>query len=105
VLPRSRSAAVRTSPGPFDSPVYIFELKHDGYRALAFGERDKVQLVSRRGHVFKKYDQLCAMLAKCVETAASGPNNPLTAGQGLRADSACAMCTPMRGWSRRAKTA
>ena len=32
---------------PFDNPDYIFELKHDGFRALAYIESGKCRLVSR----------------------------------------------------------
>jgi bifunctional non-homologous end joining protein LigD len=32
---------------PFDSPEWLFEIKWDGYRAVAFLENGKVRLVSR----------------------------------------------------------
>ena len=32
---------------PFDSPEWLFEIKWDGYRAVAFIENGKVRLVSR----------------------------------------------------------
>jgi bifunctional non-homologous end joining protein LigD len=32
---------------PFDDPAWLFEIKWDGYRAIAFIESDKVRLVSR----------------------------------------------------------
>jgi bifunctional non-homologous end joining protein LigD len=32
---------------PFDDPAWLFEIKWDGYRAIAFLERGKVRLVSR----------------------------------------------------------
>ena len=32
---------------PFNDPEYIFELKHDGFRALAYIERGECKLVSR----------------------------------------------------------
>lgn len=34
-------------PDPFDSPEWLFEIKWDGYRAVAFIENGKVRLVSR----------------------------------------------------------
>jgi bifunctional non-homologous end joining protein LigD len=34
-------------PQPFDSPEWLFEIKWDGYRAVAFLESGKVRLVSR----------------------------------------------------------
>jgi bifunctional non-homologous end joining protein LigD len=38
---------------PFDNPDYIFELKHDGFRAIAYIEDGKCQLVSRNSNHFK----------------------------------------------------
>jgi hypothetical protein len=32
---------------PFDNPDYIFELKHDGFRALAYIDAGECRLVSR----------------------------------------------------------
>ena len=32
---------------PFDDPEYIFELKHDGFRALVYLDRGESRLVSR----------------------------------------------------------
>ena len=32
---------------PFDNPDYIFELKHDGFRTLAYIENGECRLVSR----------------------------------------------------------
>ena len=37
---------------PFDDPDYIFELKHDGFRAIAYIEDGKCKLVSRNQNPF-----------------------------------------------------
>jgi ATP-dependent DNA ligase len=37
-------------PKPFDSDDYLFELKIDGYRSLAFIEAGECRLVSRNGN-------------------------------------------------------
>jgi DNA ligase D-like protein (predicted ligase) len=37
-----------TAPGPFDSPEHAFEVKWDGYRALAFVDGGAVRLQSRQ---------------------------------------------------------
>jgi bifunctional non-homologous end joining protein LigD len=37
---------------PFDNPDYIFELKHDGFRAIAYIEDHKCKLVSRNQNHF-----------------------------------------------------
>ena len=34
---------------PFDDPEWIFELKYDGFRALAVIEHGRAQLLSRNG--------------------------------------------------------
>jgi len=38
---------LRLVRGPFDHPDYIFELKHDGFRAIAYLENGECKLVSR----------------------------------------------------------
>ena len=49
---------------PFDDPDYIFELKHDGFRALAYIEGDECKLVSRNSNQFKSFDSLKKSLDK-----------------------------------------
>ena len=43
---------------PFDSQDFIFELKIDGWRALAVVEAHKCNLVSRNGNVFSRYSEV-----------------------------------------------
>src|SRR5690242_4975590 len=50
---------------PFDSPDWLFELKYDGFRALAY-INGNVKLVSRRGHVYKSFPRLCSALAEHI---------------------------------------
>lgn len=38
---------------PFDDPDWFFEPKWDGFRALAYIDGHRCQLVSRRGNSFK----------------------------------------------------
>src|SRR5437763_791016 len=57
---------------PFDDPDLIYELKMDGFRALAVIEHGRTQLISRNGHPFSSF----AELGKHV--AASVPNTKLT---------------------------
>src|SRR5262249_36180863 len=49
---------------PFDDRAWLFELKLDGFRALAYIERGGARLVSRNGHAFRKFDGLPAALAR-----------------------------------------
>jgi len=42
-------------PEPFDHRDCLYEIKHDGFRAVAHVEGHSCRLVSRRGHMFSKY--------------------------------------------------
>jgi bifunctional non-homologous end joining protein LigD len=54
------------APEPFDHPDWLFELKHDGFRALAVVEGHRCTLVSRNGHVFAQWPQLAEEIAHAV---------------------------------------
>ena len=49
---------------PFDDPDYIFELKHDGIRALAYIDAGECKLVSRNLNRFKSFESLKKSLDK-----------------------------------------
>jgi hypothetical protein len=51
---------------PFDHPEWIFEIKYDGFRALAHVEDGAARLVSRTGHVYKAFTPLCAEIVAKV---------------------------------------
>jgi bifunctional non-homologous end joining protein LigD len=55
---------------PFDHPDWLFELKYDGFRGLAYVENGSCTLVSRRGHVFKQFQPLCVEVARSVRKRA-----------------------------------
>ena len=42
----------------FDHPDWLFELKHDGFRALAVVELCRARFISRQGYEFKQWPQL-----------------------------------------------
>lgn len=48
---------------PFDHPDWLFELKYDGFRALAHVGPDGTRLVSRNLHIYKPFGDLCEALA------------------------------------------
>ncbi len=48
-LPTFSPLPLARVPAPFDSPDWLFELKYDGFRALAY-VNGRVKLVSRRNH-------------------------------------------------------
>jgi len=49
---------------PFDSDQFIFELKVDGFRALAHIEAGQGQLISRSGNTFRGFADLATWIAK-----------------------------------------
>jgi bifunctional non-homologous end joining protein LigD len=57
---------IRVAEG-FDARDWIFELKHDGFRALAIIEGHRCSLVSRRGHRFGQWPQLAEELAHTIK--------------------------------------
>src|SRR5262245_5373985 len=55
----------QASAAPFDNPGWFFEIKWDGYRAVAEVEQGTVRLYSRKQIPFdKKYAPICATLAQ-----------------------------------------
>ncbi len=44
---------------PFDDPDFLYEVKFDGFRALAYVEDGHCELVSRKGHVYRRFAELC----------------------------------------------
>jgi bifunctional non-homologous end joining protein LigD len=54
---------LRTRRLPFDDPNFVFELKYDGFRALAIADR-RPQLLSRNGHLFGSFADLAKQIAE-----------------------------------------
>ena len=65
--PALRPMPLLRLPKPFDHPDWLFEVKHDGFRALAHIDGHHCDLVSRNGHTFKHWPQLCEELAHAVK--------------------------------------
>ena len=57
---------LQTRPSPFDHPDYMFELKYDGFRALAAIENGHTQLISRNGHPFGSFTGLAKHIAAAL---------------------------------------
>jgi bifunctional non-homologous end joining protein LigD len=49
---------------PFDSDQHIFELKIDGFRALAHIQAGKGELISRNGNTFRGFAELATWIAE-----------------------------------------
>ena len=54
---------------PFDDPDWIYELKMDGFRALAVIEDGRAQLLSRNGHAFASFAELGKQIAAALPSA------------------------------------
>jgi ATP-dependent DNA ligase len=54
-LPRINPIAHAKIGQPSDHPDWLFELKHDGFRALAYIDGGKCELVSRKRNVYKRF--------------------------------------------------
>ena len=65
VLPRNlRPIRLSRRSEPFDSEDYIFELKIDGFRSLAFVENGQCDLVSRNGNTFLNFKDLAQWIGE-----------------------------------------
>ena len=74
-MPKLDPLPLTQIPQPFDSPDFVFEVKFDGLRALAFAEGDGCQLVSRKGIRFERYVDLASELgleAQCRNAIIDG---------------------------------
>src|SRR4051794_16867245 len=59
-MPRSTFPAIQPMTlgrvrEPFDHPEWVFEVKYDGFRALAYLDGGDVSLVSRHGNTYKSF--------------------------------------------------
>ena len=46
-------------PEAFNDRDWLFEIKHDGYRCVAYVGDGACELVSRNGDTFKRWPELC----------------------------------------------
>src|SRR5215467_6547644 len=69
VLPRNLSPMrLSRRPEPFDSYDYIFELKVDGFRSLAYIENGQCDLISRNGNTFRNFKDLAQWIGENLRT-------------------------------------
>jgi bifunctional non-homologous end joining protein LigD len=64
MVPNLRPMRLSRRPEPFDSDDYLYELKIDGFRALAQIVDGKGELISRNGNVFHGFTELAAWIAE-----------------------------------------
>ena len=69
-MPRFEPMPLARLRAPFDHPDWVFELKYDGFRALAYIDAGQCKLVSRKRNQFKRFQSLCAIIAETITGAA-----------------------------------
>src|SRR5215469_14633113 len=53
-------------PLPFDNPAYLFELKYDGFGAIAVVEYGRCALYFRNGHSFASFTDLATRIGNAL---------------------------------------
>ena len=54
-------------PDAFDHSDWIFEIKHDGFRGLAYVEEGRSRLLSRRGNPYRSFGELSAWIGRHLQ--------------------------------------
>jgi bifunctional non-homologous end joining protein LigD len=65
-LPLIRPMLARERPDPFDDPDWLYEIKHDGFRALAYIADGRGILRSRNGNAFTEFRELAHSIAQSL---------------------------------------
>ena len=71
-LPNLSPVRLSRRPKAFDSDDYLFELKIDGYRSLAYLEAGECRLVSRHGNVFHGFRDLAQWIGENLRVEERG---------------------------------
>src|SRR5262249_38304540 len=56
-------------------PDWLYEIKFDGFRALAYVENGKCRLVSRRRHEYKSFHEVCPSIANHLRSGFAQPKS------------------------------
>jgi bifunctional non-homologous end joining protein LigD len=65
MFPKIQPIIPERRPGVFeDDPNWVYELKHDGFRALAYLDQGQCRLVSRNGNEMKRFEDVCIAIGK-----------------------------------------
>jgi bifunctional non-homologous end joining protein LigD len=65
-MPFSQPMPLGRKAEPFDHSEWIYELKYDGFRALAVVEYGRCALFSRNGHPFASFSELASRIGYAV---------------------------------------
>ena len=68
-------------PAPFDDLDFLYEVKFDGFRALAYVDDGTCELVSRKGHVYRTFATLCQSTFGLVTQRSASCRSSLIAGR------------------------
>jgi bifunctional non-homologous end joining protein LigD len=66
-MPLPRPIVLTHKTKPFDDPAWIFELKYDGWRALAVIEGGKTRFLSRKGSQLNSFGRLANELSRILQ--------------------------------------
>ncbi len=69
-LPKLSPMDLLQVPAPFDDPDFLYEVKFDGFRALASVEDDRCELVPRKGSPCRRTETATSPLLRRPRTAA-----------------------------------
>jgi len=58
-------------PDPIVHPDFLYEVKHDGFRAIGYVDDGRCRLVSRNGHVFKSWPHLANEIAGAMRCSSA----------------------------------
>jgi ATP-dependent DNA ligase len=70
---RHRPMPLVRIPEPFDHSDWLFELKHDGFRALAYVEGHRCRLVARSSDPSRNWFGLCLQFSASASRDAPPP--------------------------------
>ena len=65
-LPTIEPMLLQRRADPFNDPQWLFELKYDGFRSLAYFKPEGCRLISRNGNTFQSFATLADELKRCV---------------------------------------
>ena len=70
-MPLHTPMRLREQREPFSDPGWLFEVKQDGVRALAYVQHSHCELQLRHGHVFSWFAPLSLVLAQAIAVDAA----------------------------------
>jgi ATP-dependent DNA ligase len=67
LLPQFHPLALERAPAPFSHPDWLFEIKWDGFGAVARIDHGRCQLISRKGNEFKSFKSLSTCFGETLQ--------------------------------------